>query len=90
MADAARTLSKFLSLCRADDPLIGFVHDQVGIHMACQAVQTLGAGKSLTGLDPSDVSLELCLCTSRFLFVLYGVLEEGWRLPLQVLGSLQG
>ena len=33
----------------------------VGEQMALQAAQGLCAGKSLTGLDPSDVSLGLCL-----------------------------
>ena len=66
------------------------MHDQVGVQMACQAAQTLGAGKSLAGLVPRNVSLGLCLCTWCCLLDIYGVLEARWQAPLQVLGNLQG
>ena len=52
--------------------------DRAGTQMACRVAQTLGAGRSLTDWDLSDVRLRLSLCSRHCLSDLSGVHEPRW------------
>lgn len=66
-----------LAVCRAD------------AQKACRAAEALGAGKNLIGLDPSDVSLWLCLRSWLCQISLLSRNQDG-GVALEVPGSLQG
>ena len=53
--------------------------DRVGTQIACRDAQALGACKSLTGWDPSDFSLGLCLRSLHCLLDRAGVREPRWQ-----------
>ena len=69
------------TVCRANNPQSGWCTD------APQASQALGAGKSQTGLGPSDVSLWLYLHSWLCQISLASRNQDG-RAPMKVPGSL--